>query len=98
MLGPVPHALTRPPLASEFYCHHPWGIFWVSALFMKLLATTLGQCRLPAVLQSVLTVPALYLAARALWSPIAGAVAALSFAALPIALSFSDFNSLEGSR
>ena len=95
VLGPVPHALARPPLASEFYCHHPWGIFWVSALFMKMFGHHAWACRLPAVMQSVLTVPALYLAARALWSPIAGAVAAIGFATLPIALSFSDFNSLE---
>jgi hypothetical protein len=95
VLGPVPHLLTRPPLHSDFYCHHPWGIFWVSALFMKVFGHHAWACRLPAVLQSVLTVPALYLAGRALWSPIAGAVAALSFAALPIALSFADFNSLE---
>ncbi|MET0790330.1 MAG: glycosyltransferase family 39 protein [Polyangiaceae bacterium] len=95
VLGPVPHALLSPPLPSEFYCHHPWGIFWVSALFMKVLGHHAWACRLPAVLQSVLTVPALYLAGRALWSPVAGAVAALSFAALPIALSFGAYNSLE---
>jgi len=93
--GPLPHALGRPPVASDFYCHHPWGIFWVSALFMKLFGHHAWACRLPAVLQSAATVPALYLAARALWSPVAGAIAALSFATLPIALSFADFNSLE---
>jgi hypothetical protein len=67
----------------------------VSALFMKLFGHHAWACRLPAVLQSVLTVPALYLAGRALWSPVAGAAAASSFAVLPIALSFADFNSLE---
>lgn len=95
VLGPVPHAIAAPPLPAEFYCHHPWGIFWVSALFMKLFGHHAWACRLPAVLQSVLTVPVLYLAGRAIWSPVAGATAALSFVALPIALSFSDFNSLE---
>ena len=95
VLGPVPRALSGPPVPSDFYCHHPWGIFWVSALFMKLFGHHAWACRLPAVIQSVLTVPSLYLAGRALWSPIAGAVAALSFATLPIALSFADFNSLE---
>ena len=95
LAGPVTHALAQPPAPSEFYCHHPWGIFWVSALFMKLLGHHAWACRLPAALQSALTVPALYFTGRALWGPIAGAVAALSFAALPIALSFSDFNSLE---
>jgi len=93
--GPVVHALGQPPAPSDFYCHHPWGIFWVSALFMKLFGHHAWACRLPAALQSALTVPALYFTARALWSPLAGAVAALSFAVVPIALSFSDFNSLE---
>ncbi|HEY1537567.1 MAG TPA: glycosyltransferase family 39 protein, partial [Polyangiaceae bacterium] len=95
VLGPIPHHLLRAPLPSDFYCHHPWGIFWVTALFMKAFGHHAWACRLPAALQSALTPPALYLAARALWGPVAGVIAAASFAALPIALSFSDFNSLE---
>ncbi|MEP7052175.1 MAG: glycosyltransferase family 39 protein [Pseudomonadota bacterium] len=95
VLGPVTHQLGRAPLPSDFYCHHPWGIFWVTAPFMKLFGHHAWACRLPAAIQSALTPPALYFAARALWGPVAGAVAAASFAALPIALSFSDFNSLE---
>jgi len=93
--GPVTHALGQTPAPTEFYCHHPWGIFWVSALFMKVFGHHAWACRLPAALQSAFTVPALYFTGRALWGPIAGAVAALSFAVLPIALSFSDFNALE---
>jgi hypothetical protein len=93
--APAVHALGRAPAASDFYCHHPWGIFWVSALFMKLFGHHAWACRAPAVLESILTIPALYYAGRALWSPVAGAVAALSFAVVPIALSFSDFNGLE---
>src|SRR6188768_2772221 len=95
VLAPAVHALAGPPVASEFYCHHPWGIFWVSALFMKLFGHHAWACRLPAALQSILTVPVLYCAGRALWSPVAGAVAALSFVVLPIALSFSGFYGLE---
>jgi hypothetical protein len=95
VLGPIPHHLLGAPLPSDFYCHHPWGIFWVTALFMKAFGHHAWACRLPAALQSALTPPALYLAARALWGPVAGVVAAASFATLPIALSFSDFNSLE---
>ncbi|HKO49416.1 MAG TPA: glycosyltransferase family 39 protein [Polyangiaceae bacterium] len=95
LAGPVTHALAQPPAPGEFYCHHPWGIFWVSALFMKVFGHHAWACRLPAVLQSAFTVPALYFAGRALWGPVAGAVAAVSFAVLPIALGFSDFNALE---
>jgi dolichyl-phosphate-mannose-protein mannosyltransferase len=95
VIGPVTHELSRAPAPSDFYCHHPWGIFWISAPFMKLFGHQAWACRLPAALQSALTVPALYFAGRALWGPSAGAVAALSFAVLPIALSFSGFNGLE---
>ena len=93
--GPVIHALGQAPAPSDFYCHHPWGIYWTSALFMKLLGHHAWACRLPAALQSMLTVPALYFTGLALWGPVAGAVAAVSFAVLPIALSFSDYNALE---
>jgi hypothetical protein len=93
--GPVTRALAQAPTRNEFYCHHPWGIYWVSALFMKVFGHHAWACRLPAALQSALTVPALYFTARALWGPVAGAVAAVSFAVLPIALSFSDFNAFE---
>jgi len=93
--GPVIHQLGEAPASNEFYCHHPWGIFWVSALFMKALGHHAWACRLPAALQSALTVPALYFTGRAMWGPVAGAVAALGFAVMPIALSFSDFNALE---
>jgi hypothetical protein len=50
---------------------------------------------LPAAIQSALTPPALYFAARALWGPVAGAVATASYAVVPIALAFSDLNGLE---
>jgi hypothetical protein len=95
ILAPVPHYTLRPPVPSEYYCHHPWGIFWVTALFMKAFGHHAWACRLPAAIQSALTPAALYLAARALWGPIPGAVAAASFAVVPIALSFSDMNALE---
>lgn len=95
ILAPVPHQTLGQPLPSEYYCHHPWGIFWVSALFMKAFGHHAWACRLPAALESALTPPALYLAGRALWGPVAGVTCAAAFTVLPIALSFSDFNSLE---
>ncbi len=95
ILMPVPHHTLRAPFPSEYYCHHPLGIFWVSALFMKVFGHHAWACRLPAAIQSALTPPALYLAARALWGPVAGAVAAASYAVVPIALGFSDMNALE---
>jgi len=95
ILAPVTHHTLRAPVPSEYYCHHPWGIFWVSALFMKVFGHHAWACRLPAVLESSLVPPLLYLACRALWTPLAGAVAAVSYAAVPIALGFADMNALE---
>jgi len=95
ILMPVTHHTLRPPFPSEYYCHHPLGIFWVSALFMKLFGHHAWACRLPAALQSALVPPTLYLGARALWGPVAGAIAAVSYAAVPIALGFGDMNALE---
>ncbi|HEY4103351.1 MAG TPA: glycosyltransferase family 39 protein [Polyangiaceae bacterium] len=95
ILAPVPRHTLLPPAPSEYYCHHPWGIFWVSAIFMKLFGHHAWACRLPAALQSALTPPILYLAARALWGPVAGAACAVSYAVVPIALAFADMNSLE---
>jgi hypothetical protein len=95
ILAPVAHHTLRPPVPSEYYCHHPFGIFWVTALFMKALGHQAWACRLPAAIQSALTPAVLYLAARALWGPVAGVVAAASYAVVPIALSFADMNALE---
>jgi 4-amino-4-deoxy-L-arabinose transferase-like glycosyltransferase len=93
--GPVwEYTASRPP-PSSYYCHHPWGIFWTTAAFMKLFGRHDFVCRLPAVLLSAATPPLLYLLGRALWRPAAGAAAAAAFVVLPITLAFAGFNALE---
>jgi len=84
-----------PPLPSDYYCHHPWGIFWVSVPFVKLFGHHEWACRLPAALESAFTPAVLYAGARRIYGPVAGVAAAAAFAVTPIALSFADFNSLE---
>ncbi len=95
IIAPVWEYTHEPPPPSLYYCHHPWGIFWVTTAFVDLLGRHDAVCRLPAVLLSTATPPLLFLLGRALWRPIAGAVAALGFAVLPISLAFAHFNALE---
>jgi 4-amino-4-deoxy-L-arabinose transferase-like glycosyltransferase len=93
--GPVwDYTLTRPTPAM-YYCHHPWGTFWTTALLMKVFGRHDFVCRLPAVLLSAATPPLLYGIGRAVWRPVAGAAAAVAFVVLPITLAFANFNALE---
>lgn len=93
--GPVWEYTTSRPSPALYYCHHPWGIFWTTVPFLKIFGHHDFVCRLPAVLLSVATPPLLYAVARSIWRPAAGAMAALAFTVLPIALSFANFNALE---
>lgn len=93
-LGPITHIPLGDPSPSDYYCHHPFGIFWTAAVF-SLLGHHDWVCRLPAVLLSACMPVLLYKAARALWSPLAGGVAALAFSVLPITLAYANFFALE---
>lgn len=93
--GPVWEYTAQKPPPSAYYCHHPWGIFWTTAAFMKILGRHDFVCRLPAVLLSIATPPLLFGIGRRVWRPAAGAAAAMGFVVLPIALAFAHFNSLE---
>ncbi len=93
--GPVWEYTAARPTPDMYYCHHPWGIFWTTAGFMGVLGRHDLVCRLPAVLLSAATPPLLYAIGRSAYRPAAGAAAAAAFAALPITLSFANFNALE---
>lgn len=95
IIGPVLEYTLQKPTSALFYCHHPWGIYWTTALIVKLFGHHDFACRLAPVLLSAATPPLLYAIGRALWGPIAGALSAASFAVLPIALAFANFNALE---
>jgi 4-amino-4-deoxy-L-arabinose transferase-like glycosyltransferase len=95
LLGAVNHVQLTPPHDADFYCHHPWGVFWTAALFVKTFGHHYWVCRLPAVLMSIGMPPLLYACGRALWSPVAGAATALGFVVLPLALAFANFHALE---
>ncbi|WP_433928838.1 ArnT family glycosyltransferase [Sorangium cellulosum] len=95
IVGPVwEYTASRPP-PEMYYCHHPWGIFWTTAGFMKVFGRHDVLCRLPAVLLSAATPPLLYALGRSVYRPAAGAAAAAAFVVLPITLSFANLNALE---
>lgn len=95
IIAPVAMHVSEAPTSASYYCNHPWGIFWTTALLVKLAGHQDFVCRLPAVAYSTLSVPLVFGVGRHLWGPIAGAVASLGFVVTPIALAFANFNSLE---
>jgi hypothetical protein len=83
------------PSGPLFYMHHPLGVFWVTAVFLKIFGAHNWVLRLPAVLYSTATTALLYRLGRAIWGPLEAALTALAFVSLPIALGFAAFHSLE---
>ncbi|HEY3819745.1 MAG TPA: glycosyltransferase family 39 protein [Polyangiaceae bacterium] len=85
----------QPPLTTAYICHHPFGQYWVPAVFLAVFGHHDVVVRLPAALMSVAIPPLLYGIAREKWGVPAGAVAAASYVVLPIAVGFSQFLNLE---
>ena len=93
---PVPTYVDGVPGNSRFYMHHPLGVFWVTALFVKIFGAHDWTLRLPAIIFSSLTPFFLYRLGRAVWGPLEGALSAVAFASLPITLGFASYHALEG--
>jgi len=84
-----------PPATTAYICHHPFGQYWIPAVFLWLFGHHDFVVRLPAALLSS-TVPALlYGIASQRWGRPVGAVAAAAYVVVPIAVGFSDFTNLE---
>jgi 4-amino-4-deoxy-L-arabinose transferase-like glycosyltransferase len=94
--SPVRQYTLAPPNPQLYYAHHPYGTFWIIAAFAKLLGRHTYVPRLVAVLTSVAVPPLLYGIGRVLWGPVPGALAALTYAVLPITLAFGNFPGFEG--
>jgi hypothetical protein len=93
---PMPYYLDGPASNSNFYMHHPLGVFWVTALFVKVFGAHNWTLRLPAILFSSLSPFFVYRLGRAVWGPVEGALSAVAFASLPITLGFASYHALEG--
>ncbi len=86
---------SQPPSPSTYYCHHPFGVHWTSALAQAIFGSRDFVLYLPAVIMSALTPPLLYKIGKEHWGVVAGAVAACSFVVLPITLGFANYHNLE---
>jgi 4-amino-4-deoxy-L-arabinose transferase-like glycosyltransferase len=95
ILAPVTTYTHGPPVPTDFYTHHPFGVFWTAAVFAWLFGHHLWVCRLPAVLMSACMPRLVYGAGRALYGPLAAGVAALGYVVLPITLAYANYLSLE---
>jgi hypothetical protein len=95
ILAPVTHYTFDAPGSIEYYCHHPWEVFWAAAVPASLFGHYDWVCRLPPILLGCSIPPLLFAVGRRVWGTVAGAVAACSFSVVPIALAFSNFNNLE---
>jgi hypothetical protein len=93
---PVPAIIDHPLSPSDYYMHHPVGLFWVAAAFIKVLGESNWVIRLPAILVATLTPFFLYRTARALYGPVEAGLAALAYVALPITMAYANYLDLEG--
>jgi succinate dehydrogenase/fumarate reductase cytochrome b subunit len=84
-----------PPLPAEYYARHPYAIYVLEAIARVPFGHHPWVLRLPALACSAATPLVMHRLSRALWGPIAGAVAAVAFVIVPVDLAFSIFSSLE---
>jgi hypothetical protein len=83
------------PTKADYLCTHPYGQWWIPALFVWLFGHHDFVVHLPAALMSAASPPLLYGIAKARWGRPVGAVAAASYVVVPIAVGFSNFWNLE---
>jgi 4-amino-4-deoxy-L-arabinose transferase-like glycosyltransferase len=84
-----------PPLKDVYICHHPFGTYYLSALFVWIFGHHDFVVHLPTVLMSAAIPPLLYGIARERWGAPVGAVAAAAYVVVPIAIGFSNYTNLE---
>ncbi len=96
MLYPAGYAFqgTCPP-PSAYYCHHPFGCFYATALLLWIFGEHDFVVHLPAILMSIGIPPLLYGIGRQLGGPVVGAVATFAYVVVPIAVGFTTLNALE---
>jgi hypothetical protein len=86
---------TSPPAPATYYCHHPFGVFYLSALAILVLGQHDIVVHLPAILMSIAIPPLLFSIGKKHWGTIAGAAAACGYVVVPIAIGFANYHNLE---
>src|ERR1700722_7951861 len=67
---------TSLPSPATYYCHHPFGVFYLSAFIIFLLGKHDVVVHLPAILMSIAIPPLLFSIGKKHWGTIAGAAMA----------------------
>jgi hypothetical protein len=83
------------PPPTDYICHHPFGMPYLSALCLWIFGHHDFVVHLPAVILSSFIPPLLYGIGKEHWGAPIGAVAAAGYVVLPIAVGFSGFWALE---
>jgi hypothetical protein len=86
---------TVDPGIGAAYTHHPFGVHWMSAVFVAVIGHHDIVCNLPAAMMSATMPPMLYRIGKRAWGPVAGTATALAFVILPITVGFSIFHNVE---
>jgi len=86
---------TSPPSPASYYCHHPFGVFYLSALVAFVLGKHDVVVHLPAILMSIAIPPLLFSIGKKHWGAIAGAATACGYVVVPIAIGFANYHNLE---
>ena len=84
-----------PPTKDLYYCHHPFGPFYNTAVGLLLFGHHDFVIHLAPVLQNICIPPLLYGIAKERWGRPIGAVAACAYVVVPIAVGFSNYDNME---
>ncbi|HSQ67052.1 MAG TPA: glycosyltransferase family 39 protein [Polyangiaceae bacterium] len=87
---------TSDPYPTGAMCHHPFGMYWLSAVSLRIFGHRDIAVNLPAVLMSIAMPPLLYAIGKHCWGPVAGAAAVLGYVLVPLMVGYSIFHNLEG--
>jgi hypothetical protein len=83
------------PAKSTYMCHHPFGQYYIPAVFLWIFGHRDFVVRLPAVLMSIAIPPLLYGIGKERWGAPTGAVAAAAYTVVPVAVGFASYTNLE---
>ena len=95
ILGCVWDYVLERPVKTDYYAHHPWGNYWITAAFLGVFGRHDFVLSLPAVLMSAATPVLLFDLARRAFSKVAGAAAVVGFVLLPITVGFANLHNME---
>ncbi len=93
--GPVRQYTLEKPGTDLYYTHHPFGTYWLAGALFKIFGRHSFVPRLGPALQSIAMPPLLFAIGRRLWGPIPGALCALGYVVVPIALAFGNLAGFE---